>query len=551
MPTIEFNKDDLLDLIDEDLSDSELEEELTRVKVEVEAIIDDRVEVEITSDRIDLLSVEGIARSLRASLGKKTGLTQYETYTDDYEMVIDDVPARPDVVAAVVKNVELTTPAMKSLIQLQEKLHGTFGRDRSRVSIGIHDTSDIRFPLTYTDAAPDEYDFTPLDHKESMTLADILDEHEKGKKYRSIIERYDRYPLIVDDNDNVLSFPPIINGTRTEVSTASTDLFIDVTGTDHESLEYALNVICTALAERGGDIYTVKLQESGETNRTPDFSTRERSIDLEYISNVIGIELDPDEAQEYLENVGYSVIEIGDQFDVVIPPYRADILHDIDIAEDVAIGYGYNEIEPAMPDISTIGSEDPSEKFMHSVRDLMTGFGYQEIMNPTVTDEKTLLHDVNREEADIIEIANPVSDNYTVARDTLLPQLLDTLSNNTHNSYPQHIFEAADVLVKDDEKNVKVRTDKHLTGIEAKHDTGYTDIRSTVQGLLSSLDVEPRFEKTYHSTFIEGRCAAIMLGDDRIGTVGEIHPDVLNKHTIEMPVAAFELNLDLIREHRM
>ena len=550
MPTIEFNKDDLLDLIDEDLSDTELEEHLTRAKVEVEEIVDDRVEVEITSDRIDLLSVEGIARALRAALGNKTGLTQYETHASDYRMVVDDVPARPDVVAAVVEGVELTTPAMKSLIQLQEKLHGTFGRHRERVSIGIHDISDIRFPLTYTDAAPDEYRFIPLEYDEPMTLETILDEHEKGKEYRSIIERYDRYPLIVDDNDNVLSFPPIINGTRTEVTTASTDLFIDVTGTDRESLEYALNVICTALAERGGTIHTVELQGSGSSERTPDFSTRERSIDLDYISEVIGVDLSHEEAQEYLERVGYGVIEIGDTFDVVIPPYRADILHDVDIAEDVAIGYGYNEIEPEIPDIATIGSEDSLEKFMHSVRDLMTGFGYQEIMNPTVTDEKTLLHDVDREDADIVEIANPVSDNYTVARDTLLPQLLNTVSNNTHNSYPQHIFEAADVLVPDEERNVKVRTNKHVAAVEAARETGYTDMRSTVQGLLESLDVEPRFEKTYHSSFIEGRCAAIMLGDDRIGTVGEIHPGVLNKHTVEMPVTAFELNLDLIREHR-
>ncbi|MCJ7429150.1 MAG: phenylalanine--tRNA ligase subunit beta [Candidatus Nanohaloarchaeota archaeon QJJ-5] len=550
MPTIEFNKDDLLDLIGEDLSDTELEDQLTRAKVEVEEIIDDRVEVEITSDRIDLLSVEGIARSLRASLGKDTGLTQYETHASEHTMFVKDVPARPDVVAAVVKDVELNTPAMKSLIQLQEKLHGTFGRHRERVSIGIHDISDIRFPLTYKDATPDEYRFIPLEHEDPMDLATILDEHEKGKTYRDIIDQYDRYPIIVDDDDNVLSFPPIINSTRTEVTTASTDLFIDVTGTDRESLEYALNVICTALAERGGDIYEVELRESGKTERTPDFSTRERSVDLEYISTVIGIDLDHDEAKEYLEKVGYGVIEIGDTFDVVIPPYRADILHDIDIAEDVAIGYGYNELEPTLPDISTIGDEDPLEKFMHSVRDLMTGYGYQEIMNPTVTDTTTLVHDANREEADVIEIANPVSDNYTVARDTLLPQLLDTLAENTHNSYPQQIFEAADVLVPDEDRNVKVRTDKHLAGIEADRDTGYTDMRSTIQGLLASLDVEPRFEKTYHSSFIEGRCAAIMLGEDRIGTIGEVHPGVLNNHAIEMPVTAFELNLDTIREHR-
>jgi phenylalanyl-tRNA synthetase beta chain len=548
MPTIEFNKDDLFDLVGEELTDEELEEELTRVKVEVEEIDDDRVEAEITSDRIDLLSVEGIARNLRSSLGIEPGLKKYDINTSDYEFHVEKVDARPHVVTAVVEGVELDTPAVKSLIQLQEKLHGTYGRDRKRVSIGLHDMRDIVFPLTYTAAAPAEYRFVPLNRYKDMSLEEVCANHEKGQDYCHLVEEYDLWPVIVDDNDDVLSFPPVINAKRTEVNTSTEDIFIDVTGTDPESLRYALNVIVTALVERGGEIYEVEMHAPGDHFMSPDFSTQERNVDLSFLADILGVDLDQEEARDYLEKVGYGVIKVGEQMEVVIPPYRADILHDVDIAEDLAIGYGYNNITPELPDIATIGQEDEIEQFMHELRELMVGFGYQEVMNPTLSDENTLLDLANRESDDIIELENPVSEKYALGRDMLLPQLLSTLSDNTHNAYPQQVFETADVILRDDEQAVKTRTDKHLAAVSAGRGSDYNELRSELEGLLEALDVEPRFERKEHGTFIEGRCAAIMLDDQEIGVIGEIHPEALHNFGIEMPVTAFELDLDTLRE---
>ncbi|MDY6778040.1 MAG: phenylalanine--tRNA ligase subunit beta [Candidatus Nanohaloarchaea archaeon] len=548
MPTIEFNKDDLFDLVGEDMSNSELEDMLARVKVEVEEIEDDRVEVEITSDRIDLLSVEGIARSLRSYLGKDQGLQDYQIHEGDYQFTVENVPARPHVVTAVVRDVDMNTPALKSLIQLQEKLHGTFGRDRERVSIGIHDMRTVSFPLRYRAADPDEYEFVPLQRDEKMTMEEILERHDKGKEYSDLVDSYDRYPVIVDANDDVLSFPPIINAQKTEVTAASEDLFIDVTGTDPDSLRSALNVIVTSLAERGGSIMSVEMHQAGDRFRTPQFETEERHVDIEAVENITGINLDQDQITEYLERMGYGIIEVGRSFEVVIPPYRADILHEVDIAEDVAIGYGYNNIEPSMPDISTIGEEDPLEKHMHLVRETMTGFGFQEIMNPTLTDKETLVDRPRRDGDSHITLANPVSESYSVARDSLLPQLLETLADNTHNEYPQRIFEAADVIIRDDTQSVRTRTDKHLAAVKAGRDTGYNKLRGILEGLLETLDVDSTFEKAYSSTFIEGRTAAIRVDGERIGTIGEVHPGALNNHGVEMPTTAFEINLTALHE---
>ncbi len=548
MPTIECNKHDLFDLIGEEMSDDELEEILTRVKVEVEEIIDDRLEVEITSDRIDLLSVEGIARAVRSWKDNDPGLSKYDLHESTYSITVDEVPVRPHVVTAVVRNVDLNTAAVKSLIQLQEKLHGTFGRDRERVSIGIHDMTEIDFPLTYTAAAPDEYSFVPLERDETMSLEEILEDHEKGQAYADLVTSHDRWPVIVDDNEQVLSFPPIINSRKTEVTTASRDLFIDVTGTDLESLQYALNVIVTALAERGGEIHEVEMHAQGDIHTTPDFSTDEMEIDLAEIEAITGIELDRDSAREYLEKMGYGLVELGDELEVLIPPYRADILHQVDIAEDVAIGYGYNNLDPEIPDIATIGEADPMETFMHSIRDLMTGFGYQELMNPTLSDEQTLARDANRDEDGFVRLANPVSDKYTIARDMLIPQLLGTLADNTHNEYPQKIFEAADVIRKDEDSPTKTRTDKHLAALHAGQEVDYTDVKQVLEGFFESLGVEVAFEKEYHPTFIEGRTAEILLDGIHVGTIGEINPAVLNNIALEMPVAGFELRLDRIHD---
>ncbi|MDY6788357.1 MAG: phenylalanine--tRNA ligase subunit beta [Candidatus Nanohaloarchaea archaeon] len=545
MPTIEFSKKDLEQLVGESMDEEELEQNLTRVKVEVEEIDGDRVEVETTSDRIDLLSVEGIARNLKSYLDIEPGLKKYNIGESGHKVKVEKVPVRPHVVTAVVKDIEMDKEAFESLIQLQEKIHGTFGRNRERVSIGVHDMEGIEFPCTYQAVKPSEFSFVPLEKQEEMNLEEILEEHEKGREYGDIISDADEWPLIVDSAGKVLSFPPIINGKITEVSEDSEDLFIDVTGTDLESVKFALNVIVTSLAEREGEIQKVEMADPEGNFLTPEFSTREIHVDLEEMRSITGIDLDKDKATEYLEKMGYGVIEIGEDIEAVIPPYRADILHEVDIAEDIAIGFGYNNIEPELPNISTIGEEDPVERFMHLVREVMTGLGYQEIMNPTLSNKETLI-DLFGRDSDLVEIDNPVSENYTVCRDILMPQLLETLARNTHNRYPQKVFETADVVLKDRSKPQKARTDKHLSAVCSGKDVNLNSLREEVEGVLEALGIEKEIKETEIPGFIDGRCAEIIVDGESVGHIGEVHPRILNELGIEMPVSGFELDLSRI-----
>ncbi len=548
MPTIEFNKDDLMELLGTELSDSELENKLTEIGVELEDIEDDKVEVETTSDRIDLLGVEGIARSLDTYTNEK-GLKKYFITEEGLTLKDKGVEVRPKIVGAVVRNIEMTTPALKSLIQLQEKLHGTFGRDRSKVSIGVHDIKELKFPLKYEEADPDSESFVPLGKDEEMTLREITKKHDKGKSYGSIVSNAGKWPILKDADGKVLSFPPVINGVITEVTEGTTDVFLDVTGTDLEAVEYALNVLVTTLAERNGEIHEVELVKDGERSSFPNLRPKEFEVDKEFVEKTIGIEISEDELEKYLNRMGHNLVDDEGKKVVKVPSFRADILHQVDIVEDVAIGYGYSNIEPELPNVSTIGSKDELESFTDVARELMVGLGYQEIMNPTIRNKKVLKdYMILDSSEDLLEIKEPVSEKYTSVRDSLLPQLLETLSKNTHNKYPQNIFEAADTLKKDDEKPYKASSDKKLGTVSAGKNSDYNSITSELKGFMDGLGTSFSLKESSKKFLIDGRCAEIMVGGKSVGVVGEIHPQVLGNFGIETPVSAFEVNLSKVKE---
>lgn len=546
MPTIEFNKYDFFDLIGKEMDDEEMEGKLVEIGVELEEVDDDKVAVETTSDRIDLLSVEGIARNFRSYYKNEKGLKKYALKDEGFRMVDEGVESRPELVAAVVKGVNLDTAAFKSLIQLQEKLHGTFGRDRKKVSIGVHDMEKIEFPLRYVGVEPRDTSFIPLGRDDELTLEKIVEKHDKGKEYGHIISESDKWPLILDSENEVLSFPPVINGVMTEVSEKSENIFIDVTGTDRKDICYALNVLVTALAERGGDIHEVEIERrDGSEERYPDLSPKEFEAEPDYISKTVGVDIKEEELVKYLEKMGHGVKKEKDSLKVLTPPYRSDILHQVDIVEDVAMGYGYSNLEPEIPNISTVGEEDDLEEFNHLCREVMVGFGYQEIMNPTIRNRKILVKNMEKDESvSLVEIKDPVSEKYTCGRDSLLPQLLETLSLNTHNKYPQKIFESADTLIKDDDTPYKALTKKKLSGVNAGVDSNFSLILSEVRGLMRALGADVSVEKGYEEFFINGRAGKIVTENgEKIGFVGEIHPKVLENFELEVPVTGFEVDL--------
>ncbi len=541
MPVVEFKRKTLEKLVGKEITDKDIEHKIPMIGCDIEDYNKETVRYEVFPDRPDMLSEERFARALRYFLGKDQGLPEYDIKKGNIQLKTEKVEARPYVTGAVIRNVKLTDEILRSLMQLQEKLHTTLGRQRRKLAIGIHDLDKVEPPFTYKAVDPDEFKFTPLGWNQELTLKQIQERHEKGE-YADILEGNDKWPVITDSEDYTLSFPPVINGKKTEVTEETTDLFIDVTGTDQETIEKALNIVVTTLAEREGQIETIKVEGKGER---PDLSPETMKIDRKYVNNLLGSSFIDEKLQELLEGMGFEYKDSR----VKIPAYRCDIMHPIDIVEEVAIRYRYDEFKPELPEVSTIAEPHEESEYEEVIKQLMAGFGYQEVMNTVLTSEERQFKKMNWEEKELVELENPLDVDHGICRVNALPQLLETLKENQHQSYPQEIFEVARCVELDQEKESGVKMKTKLTAAKANTEVNYNEITSLLDSFLNNLGIEYELKETDDSAFIEGRRAKIIYRDEEIGVAGEITPEVLRNWRLEKPVIAMELDLDRLREN--
>ncbi|MEF8873628.1 MAG: phenylalanine--tRNA ligase subunit beta [Candidatus Thermoplasmatota archaeon] len=546
MPVISVNSDDLIELSKTD--QVTLLEVLPKLGIEIEEIKEGSWELEVSPDRCDMLSVEGIARSVRGFTGEETGLPVYETSKSDITTEVDlsVQEVRPYVVTALIKNVDLSTEALKSLMDLQEKLHTTIGRNRSKVAIGLHDFEPIEPPIDYRAVKPEDKSFVPLERSIEMTLGEILERHEKGKEYAHILEGKDRYPFLTDSQDNVLSFPPVINGRLTEVTPKTDAFFIDMTGTDMRALEQTLNIMCTALAERDAEIYTTEVSYGSRNITYPDLSSEKIDVPLEECEKVLGIELSSSDVKKILERMRYSAESKEDEFEVTVPAYRHDILHPWDVIEDIAVGYDYDNFQGVLPEEVTIGNSLPDRELKEGVKELLIGYGFSEAMNYMLNSEEIKYDKMEKEltdEVDMARVKNPVSEQSESLRTWLLPGLLSNLKENRTESLPQKLFEIGDVVVGGEQRT-------KLAGVMESSKAGFTEIKSILDGFFTNLGVEMTVEPEKHASFIEGRCARIMENDVELGFFGEISPEVLENFELENPTVGFEIDFETLYDQK-
>ncbi len=545
MPTLSYDKKDLLSLIGKNLSDEELEEIINSIKPSVEKITDNEIIIEHTPDRIDLFGIEGLARAVKSYLGIETGLKKYFVEEANFTIKVESVPVRPYIAAAIVKNVDLKDETIKSLMNIQEVLHETIGRKRRKVAIGIHDLNKISPPIKYTQTSK-ESKILPLEYKDEMSLKEVLQKISKGKEYGYLISKSKLWP-VYEDALGIFSFPPIINSERTKVTEKTKNLFIELTGTEKNTVKKTLNIIVTNLAERGGIIQGVRLEYDKKTEITPNLNEDVMELDIQYANKWIGLNLSQNDMIKLLERMGYAAIGIGDnKIEVIIPAYRADILHPIDIIEDIAISYGYNNLIPELPNIFTIGRQHPLEKFSGKIRYLLVGLGFQEIIQPVISNFKDQFEKMNLKKQKIVTISNPVSESYNCLRISLIPSLLKSFAANKHVEYPQKIFEIGDVVIFDDREETMTKNIRTLGSGISDTKANFADISATLEALMKSLNFEYDLIAADNPSFIKGRVAEIYMQGKRIGIVGEINPKVLENWNLEMPVAVFELNLEEI-----
>jgi phenylalanyl-tRNA synthetase beta chain len=527
-------------------------EELTMwlpwIGFDLEEIGEDYVKAEYNPNRIDFCSYAGVARALKGYLEMETGMPKYNAEKPKTILHIDSAVAtvRPYMLAAVVRDIRLDEDAVVELMDMQEDLHWGVGRNRKKASIGIHNLDAVEPPFTYTAVEPTSVKFVPLGKAEEMTPKEILEKHEKGVAYRHLVDWSPKYPLLIDRHGRVLSMPPIINGELTRVDASTRNLFLDVTGPSFEAVEKSLKVLATALADMGGKIESVTVHYPDRTMVSPNLEPEKMKLRLGYANKMLGLRLSEAEAIKCLQKcrLDAETVEKG-VLEVSIPPYRIDIMHEIDLVEEVAIGYGYYRLEPTIPATVTVGEKHPANRLADTVRQIMTGLGFLEVMNFTLTNERVHYELMRLKPKNPVRLANPVSAEYTIMREMLLPGLLKNLAENKHESYPQRLFEVSDVAKINKRLETMCERRLHLAAVTSHSMANYTEIKSICEALLANVGVADwQIKVAKHPSFLGGRTAAISIGKRQIGVLGEVHPQVLNNFEIENPTAALEIDLE-------
>ena len=507
-----------------------------------------------TSNRPDLWCGEGIAREVKGFLGKELGLPNLAFQQSGYKVIVKPglEEIRPYIAMAIVKNVTLSDYLIKQLIQLQEKVDFSYGRKRKRTSIGFYDLDLIKFPVEYK-TAPKDLSFKPLNTEEIMTIEQILQEHPKGIEYGHILSSCkDNYPILMDAENKVLSFPPIINSDDLgHIVETTKNLLVEVTGTDIEAVNIVVNLIAQTLQDRGGEVYTVTIEYPatyGNINTkyltTPQTIPNTIEAKVSDINKYLGTKFTQKEMINLLKKRRLQATAKGkSKILVEYPPYRFDFLHWVDVSEEVAIAADYNKLTPTKVKAVTIGKLMEQTKSENLIRRLLLGFGAMEVQSYTLSSLDILVDKMNQPESmkkKIITLKNPTTLTYSAVRNRILPILLEFLSKNTHHEYPQMVYEVGEAVRLEGKKPVTYSSACFAVS-GPKQDFGVA--HSYLDILMKLLKTEYSLVEVETPEFLPGRVAKIIVKNDAIGVIGEVHPAVLSNFGITQPTAAFEIDL--------
>ncbi len=556
MPVLDITLERLSELLGRRIDVDTLDEILFQMGMELASVNvtenGTELKIEITPDRPDMLISFGFARALKKYMGLDSNIDKIKTKkSEEYKLIVDKSVSkiRPFIGAMVVKGLKLTENDLLDLIYGQEKLHDTFCRNRLKTSIGFYPLKNIVWPLHYKAEKPEAIKFRPLEFAYEMNALEILERHPTGQKYEWILRGKDLFPVFLDDEGHILSLPPIINSEDYgKVTVEDSEILVEVTGIHKPTMDKVHTILAYALDMLGGEIYEVEVIYDDRKEIYPKTAFEEFKVPKKYMKSVLGFWIDDSKIGELLNKMGLALKDIDkDNITVLVPPYRADILHEIDIIDDVARAYTFDKIEPELTPVFTIGSYLSKHRVIDFLRDIMIGLGYIEAFTFALTsteDQYTKMR-LNISEKSVI-IGGAKEKKINTVRTWLLPELLKTLSFNKEKKKPLKLFEISDVVVLDKDMEAGARNEIHMAAVSMHLDANFTEMRMALETVLDRLEVEYSFSRGNHRSFIEGRVASLEVNGEEVGFVGEIHPEVILNWGLNMPVAAFEINLDKI-----
>lgn len=538
MPVVEISYSNLQKLIGKS-SKKQISESLPFLGLDVESEEGDLVRVEYSPNRPDYSTDFGIALGMQGLLGVKTGAIKLNIKKSSYLIKVNPAVSkvRPFVTGIIAKNGKIDDRFIKQLMAMQEDLHFGIGRKRKKSSIGIHDLDKISFPLTYT-TTNKNHSFVPLTTTSKMSISEILEKTVVGRDYGNLLRNSSQVPIILDSNSDTVSFPPIINAAVTTVTPKTKNLFVEVTGINKNDAEDMLSIVATILQSAGFSLYGIKITGAG--NSSPKLELRKITISPNLINETLGLSLSSSKIITALKKSRLDAVSKGNNIICTIPAYRFDIFGPMDLVEEVALGYGIQNLEPILSPSQTIGQTNPISDKLKSLSLTVVGLGYLEALNSSLTSKRILYEMTNRESKKIISVLDSKSQEHTILRNSILPGLIENLSRNIHAVYPQKLFETGTIFSDDNIIDEKVS----FAGISAHQDANFTEIKSVLQSVLkTAFNFEIETKTFVDPIFENGRSAAVFVNGKQVGIIGEISSKTIENYKIRVPVVGFEIVL--------
>ncbi|PTD04870.1 Phenylalanine-tRNA ligase beta subunit [Fusarium culmorum] len=602
MPTISVDKYKLYEALGQKFTTEEFEDLCFEFGIELDEDTENderpivngeqeppQLKIEIPANRYDMLCFEGIVSNLNVFRGKtdppNTAFGKLESITVKPEAE----QVRPYVSGAILRNIKFDKSRYESFIALQDKLHQNLARNRTLVSIGTHDYDTIKGPFTYEALPPKDIKFTPLNQTKEMDSAELMSFYENDKhlgRFLHIIRDSPVYPAIYDSNRVVCSLPPIINGDHSKITLDTTNVFIEITATDLTKLDIVTDIMVTMFSMYCSEPFTVEpvqinSDHNNQTRVTPNLKPRVAEVEIDYLNSCTGLNESPESLCKLLSKMSYTSAPSSKDaniLEVAIPPTRADVLHQCDVMEDLAVCYGYNNLPRTAPSRSaTVGAPLPVNKLSDIIRIETAVAGWSEVMPLILCSHDENFAWLNRKDDGntVVRLANPKTAEYQVVRSSLLPGLLKTIRENKGHSVPMKIFEVSDVVFKDETQERKARNERHFAAAWYGRTSGFEVVHGLLDRILlmlrtsfltheeglsgKSIDFEVKenpskpdgywIEELDDATFFAGHAASVYLRlggkERRVGEFGILHPSVLEKFDLKYPVSTLEINLEV------
>merc|ERR1719219_2239850 len=433
-------------------------------------------------------------------------------------------------------------------------------RKRTLASVGTHDLDTIKGPFRYMAKPPTAIRFVPLNQKKEFSSAELMELYSGDshlKSYLPIIRDSPVYPVIYDTNNVVLSLPPIINGEHSKITLNTKNIFFEVTATDLTKASIVLDTLVTMFSQYCDKPFTVEpvITElpSGETLTYPKLPYRTETISPAKVNKSIGIDLTAEKISTLLTKMCLPAEVKGSELSVSIPPTRADVLHPIDIFEDVAIAHGYNNIEKTIPKTLTVAKQLPINKLTDQLREATAQAGFTEALTFSLCSRDDVATKMRKDITAIpaVHIANPKTLEFQVARTSLLPGLLKTVQANRKMPLPLQLFEISDVVLKDAGAEVGARNERHMSAVYYNRTPGFEIIHGLLDRIMQLLECSPVqagsagyfIRQGDNPAYFPGRAADIVAHGQTIGSLGVVHPEVITAFDLNLPCSGLEINI--------